>query len=311
MNITLPPSKPATFAGPVVPARTIYRVYIAGPMRGYKYYNFDAFDRMEQQIRCAGHIPISPAQLDRQNDFNPYNLPEDHDWNSLSGLDLKEIIKRDVDAVQSCDAYVMLPGWEKSKGATAEKALLDWQGAVRLDNLTLQRMFPHIEEIPPAFQFVPCESGEKLEPVVKEVTEKLNAQIQETRAVGAKATTPGETIVTDPKTGGQKAQKLARFDLIPSEPLWELAEVYGRGAQKYADDNWRKGYRWRLSIGALQRHLHSWLMGEQRDELGNHHLAQVAWHCFTLMIYEKFGLGTDDRAKKPEFNPIDPSAVAD
>lgn len=34
-------------------------------------------------------------------------------------------------------------------------------------------------------------------------------------------------------TGGEKGQKLARFDLIPVRPLELLAEHYGRGARKY------------------------------------------------------------------------------
>ena len=103
-----------------------------------------------------------------------------------------------------------------------------------------------------------------------------------------------EYRTTDPVTGGQKGTKLARFDLIPPEALWELAEVYGRGAQKYADRNWEKGYKWGLSVAALLRHLFTWLMGSKRDEDGNHHLLQIAWHTFTLFTYEKRGLGTDD-----------------
>ena len=103
-----------------------------------------------------------------------------------------------------------------------------------------------------------------------------------------------EYRTTDPVTGGQKGTKLARFDLIPPEALWELTEVYGRGAQKYADRNWEKGYKWGLSVAALLRHLFTWLMGAKRDEDGNHHLAQVAWHAFTLFTYETRGLGTDD-----------------
>jgi len=104
-----------------------------------------------------------------------------------------------------------------------------------------------------------------------------------------------ETKVVDPKTGGEKGSKLARFDLIPPEALWELAEVYGKGCKKYDDRNWEKGYRWGLSVAALQRHLQLWLMGEDIDpETGRHHLAQVAWHAFTLLTFHYRGLGTDD-----------------
>ena len=105
-----------------------------------------------------------------------------------------------------------------------------------------------------------------------------------------------ETRVTDPSTGGQKGVKQERFDLIPPVPLRELASVYGFGCQKYDDNNWFRGYKWGLSIGAMERHLNAWKAGETHDpESGLHHLAHVAWHCMTLMEFERSQRGTDDR----------------
>jgi hypothetical protein len=107
-----------------------------------------------------------------------------------------------------------------------------------------------------------------------------------------------EVIMTDPKTGGMKGQKIERFDLLPFDALEEIARVYGFGATKYADDNWLKGYSWRLSAGAMLRHIAKFMVGEDRDiESGCHHLAHVAWHCLTLITFTMRGLGTDDRAK--------------
>jgi hypothetical protein len=107
-----------------------------------------------------------------------------------------------------------------------------------------------------------------------------------------------EVRITDPKTGGQKGQKPERFDLFPFEALEEIARVYGFGAQKYADDNWRKGYSWRLSAGAMLRHIARWMLRETHDpESGLHHLAHAAWHCLTLITFEREGLGTDDRPR--------------
>lgn len=107
-----------------------------------------------------------------------------------------------------------------------------------------------------------------------------------------------ETIITDPKTGGQKASKLARFDLIPTDALWALAERYGEGAKKYAENNWLKGYAWGLSYTALQRHLAAWWMGEEIDEpTQQHHLTAVMWHAMALFVFQKRKLGTDDRVK--------------
>jgi hypothetical protein len=109
-----------------------------------------------------------------------------------------------------------------------------------------------------------------------------------------------EVRITDPVTGGQKGQKPERFDLIPFEALTEVARVYGFGATKYADDNWRKGYAWRLSLGAMLRHIAAWAMGYPTDpESKLPHLAHAAWHCLTLLTFEAHGLGTDDRAKHP------------
>jgi hypothetical protein len=108
-----------------------------------------------------------------------------------------------------------------------------------------------------------------------------------------------ETKITDPKTGGEKGSKLARFDLVPPEASWALAEVYGAGLNKYPQRNWEKGYAWGLSIAALERHLNLWKRRESIDaETGCHHLMQVAWHAFALFIFELRGLGTDDRAIK-------------
>jgi hypothetical protein len=101
---------------------------------------------------------------------------------------------------------------------------------------------------------------------------------------------------TDPVTGGEKGRKLEEYALIPPAPLAELARVYGFGAKKYEPNNWRKGYRWNLSISALYRHIEAWRQGETHDsESGLHHLAHAMFHLNTLMEFERLQLGTDDR----------------
>lgn len=110
-----------------------------------------------------------------------------------------------------------------------------------------------------------------------------------------------EQTVEDPETGGRKGQKLARFDMIPSDVLWELAEHYGKGESKYPSDetglpNWQRGYDWRLSVAALQRHLHSFLQGEDEDpETGSSHLTAVMWHAIALRFFQLHRLGHDYR----------------
>lgn len=85
------------------------------------------------------------------------------------------------------------------------------------------------------------------------------------------------------ETGARKAGNDERYDLIPAEPLRLLAKHYGVGARKYDDNNWRKGYDWKLSFAALNRHLWQFWAGEDYDEeTGSPHIIAVAWHAFAL-----------------------------
>lgn len=105
-----------------------------------------------------------------------------------------------------------------------------------------------------------------------------------------------EVRITDPVTGGQKGMKPERYSLIPTDPLAELARVYGYGADKYEPNNWRKGYAYSLSLDALYRHIAAFRSGEAIDpESGRHHLGHAAFHLMTLMEFDRLGLGTDDR----------------
>jgi Domain of unknown function (DUF5664) len=109
-----------------------------------------------------------------------------------------------------------------------------------------------------------------------------------------------EVRVKDPLTGAEKGSKLARFSLIPPEFLWALAEHYGKGAQKYADRNWEAGYKWSLSLDALERHLNQWKQGEIHDpETGTHHLICVAWHACALFCYALYSKGVNDLHNRP------------
>lgn len=105
-----------------------------------------------------------------------------------------------------------------------------------------------------------------------------------------------EERVTNLTTGGQKGRKTARFDLIPTKAIWDVAELYGRGAQKYADSNWRRGYDWSLSYAAMQRHATQFWGGETVDEeTGCRHLAAVVFHALSLMTFEEEHPELDDR----------------
>lgn len=107
-----------------------------------------------------------------------------------------------------------------------------------------------------------------------------------------------EERVTDPETGGEKGEKAEKFGLMPSGPLMEVAKVFGFGAGKYAPRNWEKGYSWRRSYDALQRHLWQFWGGEDIDpESGVSHLAHAVFHCLALMEWSKTHPEKDDRSK--------------
>jgi len=116
-----------------------------------------------------------------------------------------------------------------------------------------------------------------------------------------------DEVRTVSATGGEKGVKLARFDLMPTEPLRQVAELYGKGAQKYADRNWERGYEWSKSYGALLRHVTAFWSGQDLDEhepdcsddCTQHtvmpHLASVAWHALALLEFADTHPEFDDR----------------
>lgn len=106
-----------------------------------------------------------------------------------------------------------------------------------------------------------------------------------------------EERIIDPVTGGEKGQKLERYDLIPVQALAEVARVYGKGAQKYAERNWERSYAWSLSYGAMLRHANQFWGGESTDaESQRQHLGAVIFHAMALMEFDRLGIGTDDRS---------------
>lgn len=105
-----------------------------------------------------------------------------------------------------------------------------------------------------------------------------------------------ETRVVDPKTGGEKGEKLCQMGALDPLALIELGKVAGYGARKYARYNYAKGIKWSLSYDALQRHLMAFWGGEDLDpESRLPHAAHACWHCLCLLTYMLRGRGEDDR----------------
>lgn len=103
-------------------------------------------------------------------------------------------------------------------------------------------------------------------------------------------------VRTTSSTGGQKGVKPERHDLIPRKAVAWIARVFGFGASKYEDHNWRLGYEWGKSLASLQRHIDEFVEGNSYDdESGLPHLAHAGFHILALLTwFEEQGEGPDN-----------------
>jgi hypothetical protein len=98
-------------------------------MRGYKNFNFDAFDMARIKVKHMGYHPVSPTDIDRLFEGWDHYPPEDFE---PTVDDFKRFIRRDLNFLlelsPETDGIYMLQGWEKSKGAVLELALAEFIG---------------------------------------------------------------------------------------------------------------------------------------------------------------------------------------
>ncbi|WP_396039825.1 DUF4406 domain-containing protein, partial [Escherichia coli] len=73
------------------------RVYIAGPMTGYKNFNREAFHKAEEEPKREGHTVLNPAVL-------PDGLTQPHYMDICMAM------------IRCVDAIYMLKGWQRSAG---------------------------------------------------------------------------------------------------------------------------------------------------------------------------------------------------
>ncbi len=108
------------------------KIYVAGPMTGYKYFNFPMFDKVRDNLLKSGKEVFSPADHDRfLLGKDEAWLPEEKDsdgpwikWAMPESPSLRQMLGADLAWIAAhADGIVMLPGWENSKGANAEWAL--------------------------------------------------------------------------------------------------------------------------------------------------------------------------------------------
>jgi hypothetical protein len=101
------------------------KVYLAGPMTGYEFYNLAGFTAAATHWREAGYDVTTPFECNSVvwrrhygEDFDPTKHTCDYGDPILG-----EMLLEDITALCSADVVAVLPGWEKSKGAKLEVLL--------------------------------------------------------------------------------------------------------------------------------------------------------------------------------------------
>jgi uncharacterized protein DUF4406 len=78
------------------------KIYISGPMSGLPDFNFPMFFEAENQLQELGFDFENPAR----------NKTAEPTWENFMRLALAQLVR--------CDAILLLPGFEKSRGARVE-----------------------------------------------------------------------------------------------------------------------------------------------------------------------------------------------
>lgn len=108
------------------------KIYLAGPMRGIKDFNFPAFFAAAEKLRAEGHTVFNPAERDT-TEWGAERLTSE--TGSEQEVANKLGFKEGLSLARNCfladtqwictesEAIALLPGWRDSRGATAEHAL--------------------------------------------------------------------------------------------------------------------------------------------------------------------------------------------
>jgi hypothetical protein len=99
------------------------RVYIAGPMNSVGgNFNFPLFDYVAERLRELNCVVFSPADHAREF-IGPLEEIQKLDKKEMAAV-RKVMLKDEICwIIDNADFVLMLPGWERSTGATAERAV--------------------------------------------------------------------------------------------------------------------------------------------------------------------------------------------
>jgi len=94
-----------------------------------------------------------------------------------------------------------------------------------------------------------------------------------------------------------------RTDLLPTDALEVISDIFTYGSLKYSSRNWEAGMAWGRLYAACLRHLFSFWKGEDYDkESSRLHLSHAACCILMLLSHQLRGLGKDDRNKLIKLN---------
>ena len=100
----------------------------------------------------------------------------------------------------------------------------------------------------------------------------------------------GENKITYSSGASRNDIGKIRLDLIPPEALLELGEVFGEGAVRHGDENWKKGMPNSVVLNHMMRHLLLYMKGD-RDEP---HMGKVMFGCCVLIWNEENNVNLED-----------------
>jgi hypothetical protein len=120
----------------------------------------------------------------------------------------------------------------------------------------------------------------------------------DTIAVAGTAKTKPDALVINTGTALKFDGDKLPLNLLSTEAMNQTAAVLAFGAQKYSQNNWRKGFAWSRPLAAAMRHITAFNDGEDCDpESGLSHLAHAACCLMFLLEFQKTHPELDDRYK--------------
>ena len=305
--------------------------YIAGPMRGFKNFNFDAFFEVETFLTCLWRdshcLPFNPARNDIEKYGNIFHSETGSDIDNpklaAAGWSIRKALTDDLQFIlNKADCVVCLPGWRNSQGARLE---VSTALAIGLPVYEVKKNRPgpgwangwglceeKVTSIEPSQTEFQVSVQKSLAPELPTddsadvVTLRSASVAEQWKKVDGLAATSEERIrkhleqtedQTNPKDrlGSLKPE----LHLVPPALSLHTAKVMSLGAKKYGPYNWRdKKVRLTIYLSAALRHILQKLDGEDLDpESGQPHEAHAAACMGIILDARACDCLIDDRPK--------------